>query len=60
MLHIADGRSFRIDHPEMASQSPGGRLAIVWTDPESAVFVNLLLVTTLEPVPAGMDRPKPT
>lgn len=52
-IHLADGRDFRIDHPEMASQSPGGRLAIIWTTPESAIFVDLLLVTSLEPVPTS-------
>jgi hypothetical protein len=47
-LHIADGRSFRVPHPEFLSRSPSGRTIIVYGSDESFSVLDLLLLTELE------------
>ena len=54
LIRTADGREYRVDHPEMAWQTPGGRIVFVATSDDAAVTIDLLLVTALEPAqPAG-------
>lgn len=48
VIHVADGRSFRIPHREFLSQSPGGRMLFVFHDDEAFSVIDLLLVTELE------------
>ena len=49
-IHLADGRRFRVPHPEYLSYSPrGGRTIIVHgSKPDSFSILDLLLVTELE------------
>jgi hypothetical protein len=47
-IHLADGRSFTIQHRDFVSQSPGGRTIIVYGDDESFSILDLYLVTELE------------
>ncbi len=47
-MHLADGRSLRVVHPEQVSVSPGGRTAVVWLGDESSQIVDVMLVTSLE------------
>lgn len=46
-LRLADGRSFRIQHRDYISMSPGGRTVIVYQTDESFSILDLLLVTEL-------------
>jgi hypothetical protein len=48
-IHLADGRSLPIPHPDYVSLSPTGRTASVWEDDADAFeIVDLLLVTSLK------------
>jgi hypothetical protein len=47
-IHMGDGRSFRVDHPEFLSRSPSGRTVVVHQSDESFGVLDLLLVTELE------------
>jgi len=49
-IRTAGGRDFRIDHPEMAWATPGGRVVFVATSEDSAAAIDLLQVTWVEPV----------
>lgn len=51
-IHMGDGRSFRIDHPEFLSHSPSGRTIIVFQTDDSFSILDLLLVTELEVHPS--------
>ena len=48
MIHLADGRSFFVRHPDYLSHSPTGRTIIVYGDDENFSILDLLLVTELE------------
>ncbi len=48
VLHLADGRSLRVDHPELIAMSPNGRTAAVFGPKDSLEVVDLLLVTSIE------------
>ena len=48
-IHLADGRSFSVPHPDFISQSPAGRTVIVFgKDEDEFSILDLLLVTELE------------
>ena len=47
-IHLADGRSFRVAHPELVSISPDGRSAVVWSSRRACDIIDLMLVTDLE------------
>ena len=48
-IHVADGRSFPVPHPDFISQSPAGRTIIVFGQGEDEFSIlDLLLVTELE------------
>ena len=52
-IHLADGRSLKVPHPDYAQLSPTGRIASVWdTDGNAFETIDLLLVTSLKPLPA--------
>ena len=56
-VHMGDGRSFRVDHPEFLARSPSGRTIVVYQPDESFSVLDMLLVTELEvhpPVQATM------
>ncbi|MEM6750732.1 MAG: hypothetical protein AAF612_09705 [Planctomycetota bacterium] len=48
VIHTADGRSFRVDHPDFVAQSPAGRSVIVFRGDDSHSVLDLLLITELE------------
>ena len=54
-IHVADGRSFRVDHPEFVSRSQSGRTIVVHQPDDSFSILDLLLVTELEVHPP--ERP---
>jgi len=47
-IHLADGRSLDVKHPDFLARSPGGRTATVYTSEEASEVIDLLLVTSLE------------
>jgi hypothetical protein len=47
-LHLADGRSLGIDHPEFLMPSRTGRTIVVSKPNDTFEIVDLLLVTSLE------------
>jgi hypothetical protein len=48
LLHVADGRTVAVSHPEQAALHPQGRTMIVDQPDESWQLVDLLLVTGIE------------
>jgi hypothetical protein len=46
-IHIADGASYDINHPENLLQSQGGRTLAVSTEGDVIVIIDLLLVTRI-------------
>jgi len=50
VIHVADGASFRVDHPEFMAQSPLGRTLTLELHDGSTQHIDLLLVTRLEEV----------
>jgi len=55
-IHLADGRSFRVEHPEFLSVSPTGRTIVVHLPDDSMHIIDLFLVTSLEPVNGSQRR----
>ena len=47
-IHMGDGRSFHVPHPEFLSRSPTGRTVIVYGNDENFSVLDLLLLTELE------------
>jgi hypothetical protein len=47
-LHLADGGSLDVAHPDFVSSSPGGRTIVVWQPDESFQIADLLLVSRIE------------
>lgn len=47
-VHMGDGRSFFVKHPDFISRSPSGRTFIVHGDNDTFSILDLLLVTELE------------
>lgn len=48
VLHLADGRSLAVQHPENMALSPSGRTVSVYQDDDATHIVDLLLVTDME------------
>ena len=47
-LHMADGRSFHVPHPDFLSMSPTGRTVIIYQEGEEFSILDLLLMTEIE------------
>lgn len=52
-IHMGDGRTFFVQHPDFISRSPSGRTVVVHGPGESFSVLNLLLTTELEVHPEG-------
>ena len=52
LLRMAGGRAIRVDHPEMMSYTPGGRITVVHKPNGDFEIIDLLLVESIE-VPTG-------
>jgi hypothetical protein len=48
-IHLADGRTLSVGHPEMLAMIPAGRTAGVALPDGTIEIVDLLLVTSLKP-----------
>lgn len=55
-LHLADGQSVAVRHPEFLAQSPSGRTVIVYGRDDAFDVIDLTLVTRLE-VGNGASQP---
>jgi hypothetical protein len=45
---LADGRSYRVVHPDLLARSPSGRTITVYQPDETSAEIDLVLVTALE------------
>jgi hypothetical protein len=55
-MHLADGRAFDVRHPDAAVPSPAGRTVSV-LNPEGLIeVIDVLLVTSLRPLPSSRSR----
>lgn len=57
VLHMADGKKIRVNHPEIMSVSPSGRTIIVNLADDSFHHIDLLMVVRIE-VSNGTPRRK--
>ena len=48
-IHLADGRSVRVEHPEFLARSPSGRTIYVEEPGDLGHHIDLLLLTDLSP-----------
>jgi len=55
-IHMADGRHLDVVHPEFLAHTPSGRTVMVATPDEGFEIIDLLLVTSLEPISDGVKR----
>jgi hypothetical protein len=47
-IHMADGRSLDVHHPDFVARSPAGRTIVVYKPDDTSEIVDLLLVASLE------------
>ena len=52
IMHLADGRSIPVLHPEFMASAPSGRTITVYQPDDTLNVIDLLLVTDLELKPA--------
>jgi len=57
-IHLADGRSISVNHPEFVGETPSRRIIGVGT-PHGIEVVDLLLVRSLKPRSNGARRRRP-
>jgi hypothetical protein len=55
-LNMADGRHLDVPHPEFLGVTPGGRTVFVAKADEDFEIVDLLLVTSIQPITAGSKK----
>lgn len=55
-IHLADGRSLPVDHPEVLAVVPPGRTVGVGLADGTMEIIDLLLVTSLKPRGNGRSR----
>jgi len=48
VLHMSDGRSLRVRHPELLAIAPSGRTAVVIEADDSHHIVDVLMITDIE------------
>ena len=52
-IYLADGRILDVNHPEGLAMTPSGRTISVAMPDDTLQIVDLLLVTSLKPLPNG-------
>jgi hypothetical protein len=55
-VHLADGKSYLIDHPDFAMLTRGGRIMVVAIADDAAAHVDLMLATRVETHPRSGAR----
>ncbi len=58
-VHMADGRSFHVPHPDFLSASPSGRTIIIYREDEEFGILDLALMTEIETGPASNAHAQP-
>jgi hypothetical protein len=58
-IHMADGRSLPVPHPDFLSMSPTGRTVIIYQEDDSFSICDLLLMTELEISPTTKSATQP-
>jgi hypothetical protein len=48
VIHLADGRQVRVEHPELMALSPTGRSAVVYGKDGAFEIIDVMLVTSLQ------------
>lgn len=56
VLHLADGRSVKVDHPELMALSPNGRSATIYLKNSLFEIVDVMLVTCARLVNGSRTR----
>jgi hypothetical protein len=56
-IHMANGRSLPVRHPELVFITPGGRTIGVSVHEDAIEIIDLLLVTSLQPHTNGSVSP---
>lgn len=51
LINMADGRRFRVDHPEFLAYRPGSRMAVLTLPDNNFEHIDLLMVTSLTEAP---------
>jgi len=55
-LHMSDGRSLKVTHPELLAVAPTERYAVLILPDESTHFIDILLISDIEiKVPKGRN-----
>lgn len=47
-IHMADGRTFEVPHPDFLSMAPSGRIVIVYGEGDVCSFLDLFLMTEIK------------
>lgn len=55
-VHMADGRSFHVPHPDFLFMSPTGRTVIIFQENEEFSILDLRLMTEIETTPTPTHR----
>lgn len=56
VIHLADGPSVRVDHPELMAISPSGRSATIYGKGDHLEIVDVMLVVSVETVNGSRSR----
>ena len=56
VIHRADGRQVRAEHPELMALSPTGRSAVVYVKDGAFEIIDVMLATSLEVANGGAKR----
>ena len=56
-LHMADGRSFHVPHPDFLSMSPSGRTVIIYEENDEFSILDLLLMSEIKMGSNSKKRP---
>jgi hypothetical protein len=55
-IRMADGRAYRVDHPELLATSPGGRTCAVVDEAGLIAVLDIRLITAIKSLGTGEDR----
>lgn len=55
-MHMADGRSFQVPHPEFLLVAPSGRTAVFYDEKDSLNILDVMLMTRIETTSAPSPR----
>jgi hypothetical protein len=58
-IHLADGRTLSVEHPELLAMSPSGRVIHVGHPDDTFETIDMILVVSLKPWPNGTHRRRP-